>query len=125
MNNRGGFTLIELILVVSIVITLALIAIPSYRKSKAKALSKEAIVSLKLLAAAERVYRMDNDSYATCADASACNPLLKLMLKETNWQYAVTGDTSAVTATATSGGCTYSLSSANFDLEPQKSGSCL
>ncbi len=124
MKQNGGFTLIELILVVFVVITIALIAFPTYRKSRAKALSKEAIANLRLLAAAERIYRMDNNGYATCANASACNPLLKTSLNAVNWQYDVSGSASAVTVRAVSGGCTYTLSNADFDAEPQQSGSC-
>ena len=134
MVKRGyGFTLIELILVVAIVTTLALIVIPSYSKFKAKSISKEAVSNLRLLAAAERLYKVENNFYATCscvnsgdcgAAATGCNSLLRLMLNTNNWLYTVTGNTSAVTATATSGGCVYSISSSNFDLEPQKSGGC-
>lgn len=125
MKKRNGFTLIELILVVSTIITLALIAIPSYNKSKLKAMGKEAVSNLRLLAAAERIYRMENTVYTTCTDAADCNSKLKLMLNTANWLYAVSGNASAVTATATyvpNSGCTYSISSANFDAAPVQSG---
>ncbi len=125
IKKKSSFTLIELVITVTIVLTLATIAIPAYNKSKAKAISKEAISNIRLLAAAERINRMENNVYATCADAASCNSLFKLMLNTTNWLYAVTGDTSAVTATATyqpDHSCTYSLSSANFDADPTKTG---
>jgi len=127
MKKRGAFTLIELIVVVVIIITLALIAIPSYSKSKNRAIQKEAISNLKLIAAAERIYRMENNVYVACSCSSpsvcanattGCNPLLKLMLNNANWSYTVAaaaGTSCAITAASTGIGCTYTLNSADFD----------
>ncbi|MDD5568368.1 MAG: prepilin-type N-terminal cleavage/methylation domain-containing protein [Candidatus Omnitrophica bacterium] len=132
--NRRGFTLLEIILVVVVVTILATIAVPNYAKSKRKAIAKEAISSLKLIAAAERIYRMENDFYLTscsCSDSetckaesTGCNALLKLMLNTTNWLYSVSGSTTEVIATATyrtDSSCTYTFSS-DFSAEPAKSG---
>lgn len=88
-------------------------------------MGKEAVSNLKLIAAAERIYRMENSFYGTCASAGDCNSMLKLMLHATNWHYAVSGDVSAVTATATyvpNGACSYTISSADFEAEPSKVG---
>jgi len=133
--SKRGFTLLELILVVVVVTILATIAVPNYAKSKRKAIAKEAISNLKLIAAAERIYRMENDFYvsscscsdsATCAaESTGCNALLKLMLNTTNWEYSVSGSTTAVTATATykaNSTCTYSIASSDFNADPVKSG---
>ena len=135
MSKREyGFTLIELILVVSVVVTLALIAIPSYIKSKNRAIGKEAISNLKLIAAAERIYKMENSSYCNCSctsasncavDGSGCNSVLRLMLNTVNWQYDVTGSASSITGTATyvaDSSCKYNISSADFDADPVKAG---
>lgn len=133
--RRRAFTLVELILVVSMVIILAVIGTSSSNKAKNKAISKEAISNLKLIAAAERIYKMESDtgvytacscnSTATCNNVTTgCNQLLKLNLNPTNWSYTVTLAAGAATATATNASIgTYYLCSGNFDLEP-KLGSC-
>jgi len=123
-----GFTLIELILVVAVIITLAAIAIPNYSKSKNRAIEKEAISNLKLIVAAERIYKMENNAYVdcTCTDATTCaatgcNYILKLMLNTTNWQYTVataSGTTTAKAAPGVISGCSYTIDSTNFDAEP-------
>ncbi|MFH0762382.1 MAG: prepilin-type N-terminal cleavage/methylation domain-containing protein [Candidatus Omnitrophota bacterium] len=84
-----GFTLIELLVVIVIVVILAGIAIPNYGKAKEHALGKEAQANLKLIAAAEKIYRMEQGSYIDCDDASECNNELKLDLKDDNWAYSV------------------------------------
>jgi type II secretory pathway pseudopilin PulG len=126
MKKPGAFTLIELIVVVVIIITLALIAIPSYSKSKNRALQKEAISNMKLIAAGERIYKMENNTYFNCSCVSAancdnasngCNYFLKLMLNTSNWIYSVSASVNACTISASSSGigCTYTLNSADFD----------
>jgi prepilin-type N-terminal cleavage/methylation domain-containing protein len=130
-NKNRAFTLIELILVVSVVVILAAVGIVSYNKSRDRAISREAIANLRLIAAAERIYKMEQDQYtgcvcndaATCAvSATGCNSLLRLALNTKNWTYNVTpaGLSSAVTITAANtpsgiSGCTYTLTSADFD----------
>ncbi len=123
----SGFTLIELILVVTVIITLALIAIPNYSKSKNRAIEKEAISNVRLMAAAERIYKMESaaNAYVACADAAACNTALKLNLNTTNWGYKVevaAGGVATITATGSAiSGCSYTLTSADFDASPAPS----
>lgn len=125
-KNRA-FTLIELIIVVVLVIILSIIGIASYGKARNKAISKEAVANLKLIAAAERIYKMESnaDAYAACLNSGACNTMLKLYLNETNWTHSVATNglsgptaTATITATGTSSGisgCTYTFQSADFD----------
>ena len=124
--KKRAFTLIELLLVVVVVVTLALIALPNYSKSKQKATQKEGLSNIKLIAAAERIYRMENTDYITCncssaancANATGCNTQLSLMLNTANWTYGVStsGSVGSKTATITAkGSCTYTLKSADFD----------
>jgi len=124
MKRKSGFTLIELILVVTVIMALALIAIPNYSKSKQRAIEKEAIANVKLMAAAERIYKMEQGSYAICSGATACNTALKLILNATNWAYSVDGSGNiTATAQASTGmsGCSYTLSP-TYDNEPTASG---
>lgn len=117
-------------MIVAIIITLASIAIPNYGKSKRRATQKEALVNIKLIAAAERIYRLESGDYYDCncttasncaTSVTGCNSLLRLMLNTENWGYNVTtggaagSKTADISATAKSGNCTYSLSSADFD----------
>ena len=125
MNKKEvAFTLIELILVIMIIITLALIAIPSYTKSKQRAIEKEGISNVKLMAAAERIYQMEVGDYVACADTATCNSLLKLMLNATNWAHQVSslGNINATSNASTGMSCTYTLTPAGYDGAPSDSG---
>ena len=100
-----SFTLIELIIVIIIIGILATFAMPAFMVTKEKALTKEAIVNLKLIAAAEKIWRMESatNAYracqclcagigATCCDnnPNGCNFQLRLTLTTQNWTYWVT-----------------------------------
>jgi prepilin-type N-terminal cleavage/methylation domain-containing protein len=133
-TKSRGFTLIELILVVSMLLILAVIGTNSYSKSKNKSISREAIANLKLIAAAERIYKMEStsNSYAPCTTGPNCNLLLKLNLNENNWGYKVdavagSGTTADATVTATlqtDSNCKYTLDAltGGFDADPSGSG---
>ena len=100
-----SFTLIELIIVIIIIGILATFAMPAFMETKEKALTKEAIANLKLIAAAEKIWRMEsaNNAYTSCPcntpaicnaapppAPGGCNYLLKLYLTTQNWTYWVT-----------------------------------
>lgn len=95
-----AFSLIELVIVVVILGALAAIALPNYNKAKEHALGKEAIANLKIIAAAERIIRLETGNYAACncstavncAAVTGCNSLLSLDLSTNNWAYSVTLD---------------------------------
>jgi len=120
MIRKKSFTMIELVLVAVVITIIAAIALPNFYKAKVRALQKEAISNIKLIAAAQRVYRMEQGFYADCT-GTGCNSVLKLMLNANNWAYSTTG-TSPNTIQATRGGCTYSLDSTNFDASPTGTG---
>lgn len=121
-QKRSSFTLLELLLAIVIIGILAAMGFPGYMKTKRNVLSREAIANLRLIAAAEKIYYLENNIYADCADTSSCNTRLKLFLNDRNWSYSVTtsnaGRNAAVTATgqiAGIEGCSYTLSSSDFD----------
>ncbi|MCM8795768.1 MAG: prepilin-type N-terminal cleavage/methylation domain-containing protein, partial [Candidatus Omnitrophica bacterium] len=60
-----GFTLLELVVVIIIIGILATFGISQYIPARERALGKEAIANLKLIAAAERIYRMETGRYCT------------------------------------------------------------
>jgi len=129
MKKSRGFTLIELILVVVILLILASIAMPNFVKAKSKTEQREAVANLQLIAAEEKMYYADFADYiscncstpATCASASGCNALFRLMLNTQNWNYTVTvsggagARTANITARAKTGSCLYTLLSGDFN----------
>ncbi len=131
IKKATAFTLIEIIVVLLIIGIIAAIAAPGFDRTKQNALSREAISSLKLIAAAQKVYKMEsnNNRYVGCTSAALCNTALSLDLHPANWLYSVSvnAGTGVATLTATRVGtaaCTYTLTSTNFNAEPVKSAGC-
>ena len=69
-NNRKGFSLIELLIVVVIIGILAAIAIPKFANTKEKAYIAQMKSDLKNLASAQESYFADKNTYATYAQIS-------------------------------------------------------
>lgn len=98
--RKGGVTLIEILIVIIIIGILVTLALPNFGTMRERALDKEAKANLKLIQAAQRIYRMENQSYypygcatppCTESDISDINSDLRLFLTENNWDYAMTG----------------------------------
>jgi len=116
MRNEKGFTLIELLVVIAIIGILAAIAIPQFAEYRERGFDAGARSDLRNAATAEEAYFVDNDAYATCADATACrNALDGLSATSTNVTLSMTGAPTSFTgeATSTSGsGAVYNWDSA-------------
>jgi type IV pilus assembly protein PilA len=65
IKKKGGFTLIELMIVVAIVGILAAIAIPNYLKYQAKSKQSEAKTNLKGIYTVEMSYFTEHNTFAT------------------------------------------------------------
>lgn len=85
-NSQGGFTLVELMVVVAIIGILSSVAIPSFRKYQAKAKTSEAKLHLASIYSAEVSFFSDSDSYAQCLDSMGYNPS-----NSANQRYYTTG----------------------------------
>ena len=101
---KKGFSLLELVIVLVVVGTLATLALPQYTRSRERALGREAQSNLRLILAAEKIYQME---YITYWPASGSNSILidinnnlKLSLVPTNWSWSVTGGAATFTASA-------------------------
>jgi prepilin-type N-terminal cleavage/methylation domain-containing protein len=100
--SKNSFTLIELLVVIIIIGILASIALPNFGPAREKAMDNEAKANIKLIIAAERIYRMENDAYYD-SSAGSLNDNLKLALpsgSQANWTYTATVGTDNVTVRA-------------------------
>lgn len=89
-----GFTLLEVIITIIIIGIVSTFGIAQYIVSWEKALDKEAIANLRLILAAERIYRMETppyDKYCAATGTAKVNAKLKLLLpeKEATWSYRI------------------------------------
>ena len=62
--RRGGFTLVELMIVVAIIAIIAAIAIPSLQESRKSAIESAAIQALRTMVTANEQYRLRYGEYA-------------------------------------------------------------
>ncbi len=65
MNNKYGFTLVELLTVVIILSILTAIAVPQYTKAVARATAANALISLKTVFDASKRYYSTHDQWPT------------------------------------------------------------
>jgi prepilin-type N-terminal cleavage/methylation domain-containing protein len=90
IKNRG-FTLLELVLVVVIIGIIAALTWPNYIAMKEHEHDREAAANLRLIMAAEKVYRMETNQYYVAVDTDAVNTNLRLALPTTAnriWTYS-------------------------------------
>lgn len=95
MHKSLGFSLLELAIVIVIIGILATFGIAQYRSAQERALDKQAQANLRLILAAERVWRLDDNNsppqYIACGSTVVCNSALGLLLPTANpsWAYRV------------------------------------
>lgn len=107
---RCGYNLIEIIIVVIIVGILVTFAMPQFSKTRERAFDAEAKANLRLMQAAEKIYKMEIGGYYGPSNViAAINTNLKLSLPATSkWNYSITAAGDAAAARA-GGGRTWSL----------------
>lgn len=74
IRSSSGFTLLELLIALSIVSILVMTAIPQYRNFRAKAYDFRAQSDLRTVALGEEAYYLDREEYLACLNSS-CNTL--------------------------------------------------
>ncbi|MDD5575174.1 MAG: type II secretion system protein [Candidatus Omnitrophica bacterium] len=129
MSRKQAFTLIELMVVVTIIGILAGISVMTYRNTKERALDREARAALFLVRNAERQYRGRFERFwpsgITVNVLARINGNLSIDLNGANWNYAVTGGASGITysAAASRSGRTWTIAGTTGN--PTCSGSCI
>lgn len=95
-----GFTLLELLVSLSIIGIISAIAIPEYRAYQQRAFDIRALGDLRTVALAEEAYFMTNETYLECNNAT-CSELPGVSKLSRGVQLSVTtdGDTFAADAT--------------------------
>jgi prepilin-type N-terminal cleavage/methylation domain-containing protein len=73
--RSGGFTLLELMIVVTLIAVVAAIAIPSLTQARKSANEASAIASLRTISTSQMHYRMRFQAYATLSDFIAAGTL--------------------------------------------------
>lgn len=117
----------ELIVVIVILGVLATLALTQYGSYRERALDREAQANLKLIVAAEKIYRMEVGGYYGTSDISEINDNFKLLLPtggDRRWDYQTVAGADSVCAQATrtdSGARTWRMQ--NTDDDPSE-GAC-
>ena len=73
LNNKKGFTLIELMIVVAIIGILSAVAIPNFINFRYKAKSAEAKANLGAIRTCEEAYMAENETYYACAETPSAD----------------------------------------------------
>jgi type IV pilus assembly protein PilE len=112
MGKKRGFTIIEILITLLIVSTLAAVAIPGFAKAKTKAEKNQAIAYLRTIRSSMRMYYGKWKNTVALANTTAIKNALGVETQLTGYTFAVTAPTTSTfnaTATRTSDSQTLTL----------------
>ncbi|MCP4652069.1 MAG: type II secretion system protein [Candidatus Omnitrophica bacterium] len=117
-----SFTFLEMTIVLVIIGVVTAFGTVGYRKTREKALVKQACVNLRLIKSAQRTRKMEEAAggYEDCSGFVICNSDLGLNLADDGWTYSCNGGLQSCSAVRNfgSGNCTYQLTDANNTITP-------
>ena len=108
---KRGFSLVEIVITIVVLATLAMIGIPGFLKTKNKNDASQAVTYLRAIRLAEKMYYAKNGVYLACTDNDAIRDLGP-EITNGSYSYTVTRPTATTftaTATATIDGKTITL----------------
>ena len=88
---KKGFSLLELMVIVSIIGVLVAFAVPTYMGAQRRAQDNVAKSQLMLIQDAEKMHKLETGAYAMCTDNADCQDVLDIDLPQGtgDWQYDV------------------------------------
>ncbi|MFH1519319.1 MAG: prepilin-type N-terminal cleavage/methylation domain-containing protein [Candidatus Omnitrophota bacterium] len=117
---RKALSLIELIIVLIVVGIIAGLGTPFYRKAVDRAKSRGSVAQLRLIQAAENMYKLMEKSYLGCSGYAACNTALNIDLPDDGWTYEIdqvtgTNFRGRASMSMPDGTCTYTIDAAQIN----------
>jgi len=113
MQSSNGFTLLELLVSMSIVGILAAVAVPNYGTYKTRGHDARSQVDLREGIVAQEAFYVENETYVSCADTAACEATLPDFRASNGVElsFASAGDSFSGSATHPQGSYTYTFDS--------------
>ncbi|MDP8233535.1 MAG: prepilin-type N-terminal cleavage/methylation domain-containing protein [Candidatus Saelkia tenebricola] len=105
-TSKSAFTALELIIVVVIISILTTLVLPGFQKTIKRSREKLAISNLRIIASAQKLYRVRYGSYTDCSDSDAINEDLTLDIESKYFDYSVEINGNNFTAYAEKDGVT-------------------
>ena len=125
---KKAFTMVELLVVMTIIGLIAAFGTPSFLKAIARAKSRDALNNMTVIHAAQQLYKVNNTNYLAAANLAAINNgtsgLGLNLISRDNTAYACTTANCTATPTDSAFGVTAVLASAISSTNPLCTGEC-